>query len=329
MFDPPEWLIGIADQVVALTGDPAVRAAVIAEAQRWFTEIDPAQKAALDRWQNERHRFALHGLSSIEDAMATLERPRARPAEAGEGWALHVVYEVACGPELGLAVGQCRRGEVQSWLPPHLAPGTMPKVQMLFELPCDDLPRQCAILCVIHDYVYWAARLLDYHWWNVRGLVDADEFRRLNLRNNKVEALFESGELSDGTWPDIKGIFLSVKRKMAEAVGEQILATSTGATEAKLSDRTKPVKPAWQRLKLRRGHGGDIATLDGREYRLPHLQHHDFLAALQRAKGTPVKAGDLGRPDRLYTALPCELQNIIEPPGRGQTGYRMLPADDR
>lgn len=88
-------------------------------------------------------------------------------------------------------------------------------------------------------------------------------------------------------------------------------------------------KPAWKRLTLRRSSGGDLAELDGETYRLSGAGDADFLIMLKKAKGQPVPGRTLEtkaqkRPDRVYKALHEALQKIIEKPGRGQEGYRML-----
>lgn len=86
---------------------------------------------------------------------------------------------------------------------------------------------------------------------------------------------------------------------------------------------------AWKRLRIRREtSGNDIAQLDGREYRVRE-SGAAFLNVLKEAKGRMVKGRTLSescsdRADRIYGKLPPELQSIIDLPGKGRQGYRML-----
>lgn len=89
-------------------------------------------------------------------------------------------------------------------------------------------------------------------------------------------------------------------------------------------------EPAWKRLQLyTSGKGDDIAALDGQTYRIKGLKVRPFLACLQAAEGKTVSGKHFAsiripRPDRVYKKLPDELGKIIDPPGRGHVGHRML-----
>jgi hypothetical protein len=86
--------------------------------------------------------------------------------------------------------------------------------------------------------------------------------------------------------------------------------------------------PMWRRLKLRDGHCGAIAELDGQPHRLRSPADKIFLETLQQARGLPVKGRvfeKMGlRPDRVYARLPGPIKAGISAPGRGQQGYCML-----
>lgn len=88
-------------------------------------------------------------------------------------------------------------------------------------------------------------------------------------------------------------------------------------------------EPAWTRLQIdKQPSGDDIARLDGAEYRL-RGSCADFLELVQAKQGDSVLASTLScqsgqRANRVFDCLPPELQAIIDKPGKGGTGYRML-----
>lgn len=91
----------------------------------------------------------------------------------------------------------------------------------------------------------------------------------------------------------------------------------------------KQRKPAWQRLKITEQTGGDdLAELDGRSHRITS-KAAKFLRSLQAKRGNMILGATLkdacgDRADRIFNSLPPELQAIVERPGKGKSGYRML-----
>lgn len=118
---------------------------------------------------------------------------------------------------------------------------------------------------------------------------------------------------------------LSVSLQADEPKSETIAEVENGLD----NDDSAELSPAWERLRLQIHTGGDdIAGLDGASYRL-RGSAKSFLEILQNAKGGMVKATTIQngigeRPSTIWNKLPPPLQKIIEKPGRGYTGYRML-----
>jgi len=85
---------------------------------------------------------------------------------------------------------------------------------------------------------------------------------------------------------------------------------------------------SWERLVMREDRGFAVAEFDGKSHRLRGTQDGEFLRRLIDAEGIPVTAyvleAQLGkRPDRILRSLPPEIRELIDAPGRGQTGYRL------
>jgi hypothetical protein len=88
-------------------------------------------------------------------------------------------------------------------------------------------------------------------------------------------------------------------------------------------------EPGWLRLDVRERNGYGIAALDGREYQLRGTKDAGLLKALQAEQGDPISATVLEsvlgeKPSRIFNRLAPEIQAIIDKPGRGAAGYRML-----
>lgn len=92
---------------------------------------------------------------------------------------------------------------------------------------------------------------------------------------------------------------------------------------------SQPNKPAWRRICIhKQPSGDDVVELDAREYRV-RGSSADFLELLQAKQGASVLADTLRkqlgqRANRIYECLPPPLQTVIDKPGKGGTGYRML-----
>ena len=89
-----------------------------------------------------------------------------------------------------------------------------------------------------------------------------------------------------------------------------------------------PEPEAWKRLKIESGAGDNVAKLDGQTYRIKGAGCTELLRALQKKEGGTITANALEamgfKPCRAYDRLPEPLQRIIDKPGRGQIGYRMI-----
>ncbi|MEK6675133.1 MAG: hypothetical protein AABZ47_05685 [Planctomycetota bacterium] len=129
-----------------------------------------------------------------------------------------------------------------------------------------------------------------------------------------------------------------VKRLQCDGFAAELLRTlwQECPEEAKEMGLPKPrgvtaeEKPAWARLVIHSSKGADdTAELDGKTFRLTGANDARFLETLQEQKGMTLSATSLGdaideRPDRVYKRLKKSLQRIIEKPGKGRKGYRML-----
>jgi hypothetical protein len=102
-----------------------------------------------------------------------------------------------------------------------------------------------------------------------------------------------------------------------------------GQSSVAAPERSAPaVVPPWERMAV--SDDGERVTLDGVEYRLNGGAAGPFLRALITAKGALVAAKTLEavapRPDRVHKSLPPPVKALVEKPGRGHTGYRLVDA---
>jgi hypothetical protein len=83
-------------------------------------------------------------------------------------------------------------------------------------------------------------------------------------------------------------------------------------------------RPSWKRLRVS---GGQV-FLDGVAHRLDGAYTAAFLQKLIEAKGDAVKGTYLAtvigyRPDRIFPLLPTEVQELVDRPPRGRSGWRL------